>query len=362
MIKTIIQAQQSAAKDKGKGKGATKAGATTTTTHGGQQPSGSECVGCVGVGACPPGSSSSSSRIRLNPSSSYLQHIHACRPEPPTTQQEQEQEEHQEAGEGGGGAGGQQQQGQGQSTTRAVTPASFASAAEEHEEEEEDEEEKEGEGQGVLTVPAVAEEIWARRGVAGTSMWLRMGVGDSDCGGWVIVITSRTLPTPPPPTLTLSPQASSRACSGRPCSRPSRSRCTSTPTPSCGYARRSLLLGDVVVWWWLRTSHLIQSLPHHPPTHPPNPTACRHGMARQGITKLLSPEGAFSLRANLVVGYLAEVVHLPLTVPLEVRRFDSIRESLLSASSSTCVRVRRRGAHPLTPPTPTHRTTTTNNR
>ena len=38
----------------------------------------------------------------------------------------------------------------------------------------------------------------------------------------------------------------------------------------------------------------------------------------QGITKLLTG-GTFAVRENLIVGYLAEIVHLPVTVPLEVR-------------------------------------------
>lgn len=47
-------------------------------------------------------------------------------------------------------------------------------------------------------------------------------------------------------------------------------------------------------------------------THPLSTT-------QQGITKLLTG-GSFPLKANLLVGYLSEVVHLPLTVPLEVGR------------------------------------------
>jgi hypothetical protein len=69
----------------------------------------------------------------------------------------------------------------------------------------------------------------------------------------------------------------------------------------------------------------IPTPPTHHPQHP-----------KQGITKLLTG-GAFSLRANLAVGYLSEVVHLPLTVPLEV----SIMYIFVYVSIRLCMRMDR---------------------
>ncbi len=55
-----------------------------------------------------------------------------------------------------------------------------------------------------------------------------------------------------------------------------------------------------------------------PPLLPSLPPNQKNTPRAQGLTQLVTG-GAFSLRANLLVGYLAEWVHLPLTVPLEVR-------------------------------------------
>jgi hypothetical protein len=56
---------------------------------------------------------------------------------------------------------------------------------------------------------------------------------------------------------------------------------------------------------------LIAFLFHH--HAPPEGSPCA-----QGVCKLLTG-GRFGPRENMLVGYLAESLHLPITVPLEVR-------------------------------------------
>ena len=62
-----------------------------------------------------------------------------------------------------------------------------------------------------------------------------------------------------------------------------------------------------------RVGTVVEVLPHNHQSTKPHRTS----PPKKTVTKLLTG-GAFSLRANLLVGYLAEVIHLPLTVPLEV--------------------------------------------